>query len=174
MQTTFSTSLAALEPGMIPDDRPVESLNGYNAEATDEIPFGVAVQLSTGNTGMTLLDAAGNLVWGVTAYGTDYSPATSSAPQLGDDGVLPDGHLRIVRKGPVAVRVEETVSPGDRAFVRFANGAVETGRGTFRKSQEVIAGPANSCIDLTAVAVFETGASAGGIAIVNVDFVNEP
>lgn len=42
----------------------------------------------------------------------------------------------VLRRGPIWVKVEEAVAPGDPVFVRFAAGAGGTALGSFRKSAD--------------------------------------
>lgn len=68
----------------------------------------------------------------------------------------------VVRRGPVWVKVEEAVAPGDPVFVRFAAGAGGTALGSFRKSADTA-----TAVQLPGAVYLDT-AGANGLA--RVDF----
>ncbi len=160
--------------GEIADNANVRVESGFNGEASAAIPFGVAVKVdSTEASGRSVKNLASinDAVDSISAL--DFDRQTGTTGDLDANGaVIPKGKINRLVKGKIYVTVEEAVNPGDRAFVRAV---VDTPGGfltlgAFRKSQDVIAGPVNSCIDVTRNAVFRTGAAAGALAVVDVDF----
>jgi len=75
--------------------------------------------------------------------------------------------VECVFRGQVWVTVEEAVSPMDAVYVRFADGATYTQKGSFRKSADTVSSAA------TAAAVtgarYLTTASAGALALVDLN-----
>lgn len=170
-QTSYAEQPAAFA-GMLADATIVKHADTLvQGEASAEIPFGVAVALSTspgtdGTPGKAVLPAAANAkIWGVAVHSHDYDNRT----ELGTTGMKPKVLLSALRKGRIWVTVETAVVAGDRAHIRYAAGAGGSQLGAFRNASVV-----NETIDLTKVAVFLTTASIGGLAMVEVDFTNIP
>lgn len=171
-QTSYVEQPVAFE-GMLADssrtkhaDSMVQAQSG-----TTEIPFGVVVALEAAPSAdgtpakATMPDNAADKLWGIVLHSHDYDTRT----ELGTTGLKPKTALSVLRKGRVYVKVENAVAAGDRGHVRYASGAGGTQLGAIRN-----AAVTNETIDATGQIIFITSASAGGLAIAEVDFTNEP
>lgn len=144
-----------------------EIYSGFSAEPTATIPFGVAVARSASGPGrqFTNLAAGTTGVAGITVYSYNHQPGTTG--DLDSSGNLkPGSQLDILDEGRVYVIVEEAVLPEDRPHVRVAASGANTTIGGFRKSAD----GANS-VDITRQGKFLTAAPAGGLAVLEVDFL---
>jgi len=136
------------------------------AESSAEVPFGVAVAEGADETKAILPAASTAKVIGLVIHSHTYAPSY----ELGTVGIKPKCMLSVLRKGRIWVVVEEAVVPGDRLFVRYASGAGGTQLGGIRKSAVT-----SETIDCTGMGIFRTTqATVGGLAILEVDFSNEP
>lgn len=129
-QTTVQGELAEPFAGAIvnPDDAHLASK--VSAEASAEIPFGVAVLRDATNKdhGVVLphTDAATSapLLAGVVAH----SHAYAKGSELGDSGLKPKVTIQVLEDGQVWVLPEEAVAPGDDVrFRAVAPGAEQVG-----------------------------------------------
>ncbi len=165
-QTSITSKMDAAYAGMMRDDNYDNfTVPGISEEVALETPFGVAVARGTVDDGVKLPAAANAKIKGVVRHSHHYDKTS----ELGTIGLKPKTLMNVLRKGRIYVTVEENVAPGDRAHIRYAAGAGGTQLGAFRKSSVV-----NETLDLTTCAEFQTTALAGGIAVVDVDFTNEP
>jgi hypothetical protein len=166
-QTTIPNTLRALSAGTIDQCQHPEKEGGYNAEASAEIPFGVAVYLDSGTTNGYLLRAGGSdRIQGVSVRLNDYAPALSAAPELGDDGILPEVRVQILRKGSIWVVCEDGCSPDDGLYVRKS--------GVGDQGACLAAAVGGETIDCTKQGTWRTEADAGDVALLEVDFANKP
>jgi hypothetical protein len=129
------------------------------------MPFGIAVKEGTGDNDANLPGAGTDKLAGILLH----SHAYDKNNELGTTGLKPKAVLGVLRKGRVYVTVEEAVVKGDRLFVRHTAGVGGTQKGAVRKS--AVGG---ETVDATKQGVFLTSASAAGLAVLEVDFVNEP
>jgi hypothetical protein len=156
MQLSYSNTNAVGLAGMIADNGPRDVLSRANPSV--EIPYGVAVTKGTTDKDVKLPTTSPEAVamLGVAIISNDIpNTAYGTAPKYPVKSAV-----SVMRKGRVWVKVEEAVTAGDQAFVRFATGT-GTILGSFRKSADTA----------TAVAIpgtrYLTSASANGLAIVD-------
>lgn len=159
-QSTYAQTMTAGFPGMKADlvDDYVRSY--VNAEATAEIPFGVAVVQGAAD-GSAILAVGAGVTWvGVVLHSHNYDPTYD----LGTTGLKPKKTMNVLSRGTVWVQVENAVTVNSRAFMRHTAGAGGTQKGAFRGDADTATAiEARGCRFLTA-------ASAGGVAMLECDF----
>jgi hypothetical protein len=162
-QTSIPSALGIGIEGALADMADYQTTTGFQAEASAEIPMGVMLAKGSGDRSVILVAAANAKLVGILMH--DHSIAGSAL--TGTTGVKPKCPVSVLRKGRVYVKVEENVVAYDRAHVRYAAGAGGTQLGAFRKSSV-----ANETIDISAQAQYLTSASAGGLAVLEIDLTN--
>ncbi len=169
-QSTVSSRNAAAFPGMVDHTEPLTSIRAYwNAEASAEIPFGVAVtrhatdedfgaiKLNTSTAAMATAGLAGIVC---------HSHGYSRDSELGSTGLKPGVEMGLLQRGRIWVSPEEAVSPGDAVRVRVVVAGNEVA-GAFRKSAD-----ASDCIVLNAnQARWLTTCGANGLALLEFDIL---
>jgi hypothetical protein len=154
-QTSYSASSAVAFAGLLGDSSPNKTVHKKNAESVD-IPFGIAVVRGATENAALLPAAATDEIVGVsvhTAWAENQGMSSANGIDNGDQ-------FTVIQEGDVWVKVEEAVSAGDVAFIRFtSDGGDNTQKGSFRKSAD--SGRARKLKG----AKYEIGASAGGYAM---------
>lgn len=165
-QTAVTVNMDAAFPGMLADisKKVVESY--VSGESSAEIPFGSATKQKPGAafTNSALLPVLqADTCNGILLHSHMYSVG-GNLPELGSVGVKPKAPLNILRQGRVYVRLQtgESVVKGDRAFWHIVDQA-------WRNSAD-----GTDTVDLTAQCEFRSTTGSGGVAILEVDFVNLP
>lgn len=146
-------------------------VGAFNTEASAEIPFGFVVArdntspYDVNGNGAKLPAASTDKLLGVTRH----SHAFSNSPNgdLGSTGLKPGAMMDVLRLGRIWAACEDGCSPGDRLFVRYTSAG--TGKGTLRSTD---AG-GSTCIDATTKGEWQTKASAGAVAMIDIDFINK-
>jgi hypothetical protein len=159
-QLTYANNISPGFPGMKVDlvDDYVRSY--VNAEATAEIPFGVAVAQGASDDACILATGAGVTWVGVALHSNNYDPTYD----LGTVGIKPKKTVGALVFGTVWVLVENAVTVNSRVFIRHTAGAGGTQKGAFRGDADTATAiEARGCRYLTA-------AAGGGVAQVQVDF----
>jgi hypothetical protein len=164
-QTSYATNMTRGYAGMRADAGPKDVASFVSEEASAEIPFGVVVAFGASEGLCELPDASTDVLCGVVLAEQTFEVGN----ELGTTGVKPKLPVSVLRKGRVLVRCEDAVTPGQRLFVRYASGAGGTQLGSCRRSAV-----ASETIDATTQGVFLTSASAGGLAVLEVDFTAKP
>jgi hypothetical protein len=160
-QTSYSDTQAIAFAGQLQGIAGQQVDTGVSEEASAEIPYGVGVARGTAADGVLLPTNVNAKMRGVVIHSHNQEPSIA----LGTVGLKPRSCFGVLRRGRVALLVEEAVVAGDRGFVRFAG----TGqKGAWRKSAVT-----NETIDLTAQVEFVTAAGANGLAFADVDFINK-
>lgn len=150
MQTNYSGQMDAAFEGALADSKSHDALSKLAQDAG--MKFGIAVKFGSNAQGVQKLTAITEKVAGILIH------------EHVENGVLNQGmQVALLRKGRIYVMVEENVSVGDPVFVRAVAAGLEVA-GAFRKSQD-----GTDCIDLSAKAQFLSAASAGGLAIVDLN-----
>lgn len=129
--------------------------------AEEAIPFGKLVVLGTDLDTQCALPAASA---DVTDAGKQLGVSLQShamEQSSSRDGYLEKDMVSVMHKGRVYVKVEETVTPADPVYVRYAAGG--DGLGSFGKSA------GSSARAALANARYLKGASSGGLALLEVD-----
>lgn len=183
IQSSYVDQYAAAYAGMIADGGQVRDIKTLmSAEASAQIPFGVAVAFKpspTYDTDATMPANSTDLVAGILVHSHDYARqfvvtqpdgTTATVGDLGTTGVAPGAHLGVMRKGRIWVVVEDGCAVGDRLYVRYSS---HTGVGTQLGAIRATA-DSGYTIDLTKVGQFVTSCAAAGLAMLEVDFTNKP
>jgi hypothetical protein len=163
-QTTLASQTVAPFEGCVVDVVPGGMATATSAEASSEIPFGVCVQNGASDDLALLLAGAAALdLIGIAAH----SHAHAKDTELGTTGLKPKTTFNLLRKGRIYVFSEEAVTPADTVRVRHTAGAGGTVLGRFRK-----AAVAGETFDISLFARWVKSGSAGGLAILEVDFTS--
>jgi hypothetical protein len=165
-QTAYTATMTAAFVGMIADITESEIETYANGEASAEIGFGFGVKQKTGagtDEQAILPTAQGDALVGVVTHSHAYAVG-GNLPELGTVGIKPLVPMNVMREGRVWVQLQSgvSVSKGDRAHYNWNDK-------TWRNSAS-----GTDTIDCTAQAVFRSTAAAGGIALLEVDFINKP
>lgn len=149
-----------------------------NVEASAEIPFGYAVAYkASGTTDQdALLPLAANspILAGIVVrsdvYDRTYTLADgSTGGELGTTGLKPGAMMNVLREGRIWAIAVGGCTPGARLFVqKTVNGATRP-----LGALDSAADGMNS-IDASTQGTWKTTASAGGLAVLEVDFTNKP
>lgn len=159
-QTSVSSSLTKAFAGMKGDSRKDGHDRSFvNAEASAEIPFGVAVAHGSTDEAAILPADANSKLAGVVVH----SHAYDKRVDFGTTGLKPKVSLSVMRKGSIWVQVEETVAPGEPVFARHTASGGNTTKGLFRNDAD-----SATCTQL-GNSKFLTAATAGNLALVDVD-----
>jgi hypothetical protein len=163
-QTSYSNTRTIGFAGMLDGEYRSEVMTMRNDEASASIGFGLAVKRAstTDPTSAKLLTAiTGEKVPGIVVHSHAYD-----SEQLDDDGVLSGERLNVAVSGRMLVACEDGCNVGDPLHVRaVAAGAEDAGA-------LLAAADGTDTIDMTGRGVWETSASAGGLAWLRFDFLN--
>lgn len=167
VQTSISNTLAIGLAGQLAQigdhQNVVESWTNREAAAAG-IPFGIGVARHTVARCAEEFDAVTDKLLGIAVR----SHAHDAASLAGSLAIATGNTFGVLRKGFIYVAVEEAVSDGDPAFCRFtSDGGDNAQLGTWRKSID------SNRARRVRGAVFRSAASAGGIALLEVDFGRE-
>jgi hypothetical protein len=139
-----------------------------NSEASASLRFGTMVKKGTNDGDAKVLSASNDVLMGIVMHSDSYAPQFGGfTGGLSATGLAPKEPASVMTRGKIFVFVEEDVVQGDRAYVRYAAGAGGSVMGRFRKSSV-----ANETIDVTKKCRFATSATAGNLAILEVDMMN--
>lgn len=166
-QTSVATSLTRAFAGMLADSGPHDILSGYNGEASAEMPFGVVINETTTEQKYELPDAGGDKCRGVVVHSHAYSKGPSD-PALGTTGIKAGFPISVLRKGRIYMTVEDGCTAGQRLYTRILAGAGGSQEGAVRTTDP----GGGECIDTRAAMETLSSCSAGGVAVVSVDFDN--
>lgn len=177
VQTSYTDFPAIAIPGQLADDAFNDLITMFNANSSAAMPFGIAVAFKPSPTydtdGATPANStdkiAGILVHSHAHERTFTLPDGSTAGDLSATGLTVGAKLDVLRKGRVFVITQQAVAVGDRLFVCYSAGTVYTAAGQLGNADE-----SSNTIDLTKVGQWLSKASAGGIALLEVDFTNKP
>ena len=134
IQTAVSYNPAAAIEGQIADLNNSD-LRSYAAGV--DITNGRFVVMGATDGRCKLPTATGQITGGTALGIAVYDPMKMVSWPAGTTVPYPQGTtVPVLRRGPVWVKVEEAVVPGDPVFVRFAAGAGGTALGAFRKSAD--------------------------------------
>jgi hypothetical protein len=167
VQSTFSVNHAVAYSGQLADNGPHDIATMRNDESTAEMAFGRAVRFASVSDAQSakLPAAETDKVAGILVL----SHAYDAELELGTTGVVPGAELNVLRKGRIWVTVEDAVEVGSRLWVRAVAGGDPEFLGGL-----CIADDGSDTIDCTNQGVFRSAASAGGLAVLEVDFTNKP
>lgn len=164
MQLDYSQSPAAGYPGMQADTGYKHVISCKNPNVA--IPFGLYVTRDDADGRVKLPTTAAEVTNGNGIAIADFASESINNGQAA--GYPLKSAVSVMRQGRVWVEVEENVVEGDDVYVRHANGnASKVQKGAFRKSVDQVAA-ADTATKIPG-AKYRTSASAGGIAIVEVN-----
>ncbi len=182
VQSSYTDAPSVAFAGMIADNSMVFDAKSFiSAEASAQMPFGVAVAFkpsSTYDTDATMPANSTDKVAGILMHAPGYERTftvplpdgtTGTVGELGATGLLPGAVLSLLRKGRIWVTVEDGCTVGDRLYVRYSANGGNTQLGACRATDD-----SGHAIDLTKIGQYVTSASAGGLAMLEVDFTNKP
>lgn len=178
VQTSFSAAPAIGINGTLDDATDYQILTMKNVEASASIPFGRAVcfKLSSPASDLdALLPAAEtDTVAGIVRFSHGYSRAwTDDAGtvhgELDGTGIRTGFLMDVVRKGRMLLVCEDGCVPGDRLWVRAVAGGDPEFLGGLNNADD-----STDMIDCTKQGVWESTATAGGLAWLNFNFVAKP
>lgn len=134
MQTSYSNTMAVAQAGQLADSGPKDVLSRNNPAVA--VPFGVAVCESTGDDECKLptTSAEASASIGVALRTQAIETSTSASSEYPTKS-----QVSVLRRGRVFVAVEQSVSKGDLAFVRYATGiadSTKTQKGAFRRNYD--------------------------------------
>jgi hypothetical protein len=166
VQTTYETTMPTRIAGQLADRGSADVMTMYNREASAEIPFGRAVKFgsTTDPTSAVCPTAQPDLVAGIVLHSYQYAPGLD----LGDDGILPDRPMQVLRRGRVCVLLEDAVTVGARGWVRAVAAGAELLGGILP------ADDGTDTIDCTGQIVFLEAGDPGDIVIAEVNFSAKP
>lgn len=160
-QTTYNLRRDIGIAGDLADSSPADVASMRNDDAAS-MEFGHAVaHASASDEGSAdkLTAITGEIVAGIAMRLNSYSDT-----QLDADGVVPGNHINVLRKGRIYVKCEDGCSIGDRLFIRAVASGGEIA-GALRASAD-----GSDTIDSSTQGEWRTSASAGGLAVLEVDF----
>lgn len=176
LQTTYSTAPAIGFEGMLEGTYPAMIVTAKNAEASASIGFGRAVvrkAVPTSDLDAVLPSAETDKPFGIVVHSHNYTRTWIDADgnTLGDldtTGLKPGVLLSLLRKGRILVKCEDGCVPGDKLWIR----AVAAGDPEFLGGLNS-ADDSTDMIDATAMGEWQSTATAGGLAWLEVDFTNK-
>lgn len=148
-----------------------------NVEASASMPFGAPVvyKLSSPATPQDVLlpFSSADLVAGLIVKSHAYERAWTDADgvihgELDSVGVITGYGINVLKKGRMIALCTSGCAVGDRLFVSFAAGSVYTAKGQLGNVTDT------NALDCTKQASWQSVAAAGGLAMIDVDFVNKP
>lgn len=158
VQTTYAQAPATAIAGLVADNAPSYSVSGNPDNGVVDAPgLFVARGAAEGTFKLPTSGAEVAAGLGVVAYQPAQIPTNYGVAAL--QGNPP---RRILRRGLIWVTVEENVSDGDDAYVRFATGTAAQ-KGAFRKSAD------SATAAQLPGAKFRGGATAGNVCKVEVN-----
>jgi len=173
IQTSYSTAPATAYAGLLASAH-YESDSLKNVEASASMPFGIAVAFKTAapatNQDVLLPAAQADKIAGIVILSQEYARTHTlagggTAGDLDATGLVPGTMMNVMRKGRIWVTVATGCAVGDRLYIRRAAGTLGSAEN---------AADGTNMVDCTKQGVFVTSCTAGGLAIVEVDFVNLP
>lgn len=173
VQTSVLVTPAAAFAGMLADAVDLDIITLINKDSAS-MPFGIVVAAdpTDGDKMVKLPASSGDNLVGIVVHKHDYArtftlPDGTVAGSLDSVGLVTGTTMSVLRRGHIWVQVLQTVAAYDRLFVSYAVGAPFTAKG-----QSGNAAVGSTTIDSTRIGQFLTSASAGGFAVLDVDFTN--
>lgn len=166
VQTTYSINPAVAFSGQKADTGNDDCLSFVNGEASAEIRFGAVVCQGTAVNEAILPVDANSEALGIVVH----SHAYHKTQELGTTGLKPNVPMSVMRKGRIWVLCRSGCTAGDRLYARHD---ISDGGTEFKGAPEDAA-DASDMLDLSNQGRWMTTASAGEIALLEVDFTSSP
>lgn len=172
VQTSVTVAPAIAFAGMLADLEDNALITLRNSDSVS-MPFGAIVAFKTAapasNEDAILPAASTAKIAGVLVHQHKYSrtftlPDGSVAGELDGTGLVVGTPFSVLRAGVIFVTCEDGCNVGDRLFIRYAGGTLGAARSTDAGG--------STCINANNQGQWLTSASAGGIAMIEVDFRN--
>lgn len=169
VQSTYGFNMTAAIEGQLADDGDHDIIPMRNVEASASIAFGRGVKFggTSDDAGCKLPSAETDKIAGITVHSHAYG--VSPYGDLDSTGVKVGGILNVLRKGRIWVVAEDGCAPGDRLWVRAVGSTPPEYLGGLNNADD-----GTDTVDCTTQGVWLTTASAGGLAVLEVDFTNKP
>lgn len=158
--------------GMLVDGAATNAITMKNAEASASMPFGAIVSFKSGGAtdkDAVLPAASTAKLTGVIIHRHNYErtftlPDGTTVGELDSTGLLVGITFSCLVAGRIYVICEDGCNPGDRLFVRYAGGTLGAARSTDAGG--------STCINANNQGRWLTKATAGNVAVLEVDFRN--
>lgn len=177
-QTSVAARMTALLVGQLADFNSLADARRAtktSEEASAGIQIGVMVKKGTADDGALILTTTTSPLAGIVMLENGYDVPNELVLAT---GYTPKTTFSVLEIGEIAVRVEDAVTPASEVHVRVVTGGtngygtdgVGTGEtvGAFRGTAD-----STDCIEITPFARWLTSASAGGIAVLQIDMRNQ-
>lgn len=174
VQTSVLVAPSTAFAGMLADDAKNDRITLRNEEASASMPFGSIVAFKTSSPAAAedaILPAASTAkLAGIIVHRHNYErtftlPDGTTVGELDATGLVTHVPFSALRSGRIYVICEDGCNVGDRLFVRYSGGTLGAARSTDAGG--------STCIDATNQGQWLSVASAGGIALLEVDFRNK-
>lgn len=174
VQTSITVAPSVAFAGQLYDAAQNDMMTLKNAEASASMPFGAIVAFKTSSPTSdkdAILPAASTAkAAGVIVHRHNYArtftlPDGTVAGELDSTGLVVGVTFSALRSGRIYVICEDGCNVGDRLFIRYSGGTLGAARSTDAGG--------STCIDATNQGQWLTKASAGAIAVLEVDFRNK-
>jgi len=174
VQTSVPVAPAVAFAGMLADANPMSSFTLRNSEASASMPFGAIVAFKTSSPASaedSILPAASTAkIAGVIIHRHNYErtftlPDGTTVGELDSTGLVVGIPFSCLRAGRIYVTCEDGCNVGDRLFIRYAGGTLGAARSTDAGG--------STCIDATNMGQWLSVATAGQVALLEVDFRNK-
>lgn len=133
----------------------------FSEESSAEIPFGTIVKRGAAYNGALQPTVDSDVPFGIVVRSQAYADT-----EIGDTGVKPGALLNVARRGRMWVKCDSGCTAGDTLYVRAVAGSGE------RLGAPEDAADSTDMISAITQAEWRTTATAGGIALLEFDFVN--
>ncbi len=175
-QTSVSNAPAIGYSGqLVGDDQDIITMK--NVEVSASMPFGIAVAFKRSSPVSdmdALLPGSETVIAGIVIKTNAYERTWTDADgvvhgQLDNTGLVTGTLMNILRAGRILVTCPTGCVPGDRLYVRKDIGEAGEAYGTCENASDE-----SDMVDCTEQGVWESTALAGGLAILNVNFIAKP
>ena len=175
VQTSYSDTYKVGFAGLLADGGAHDIMSMVNVDVVS-MPFGVGVIFKASNTTdqdallpLSSSDHVAGIVTFSDAYQRTYTLGDgTTAGDLDSVGLVVGAMLNVLRKGRIWVTAVTGSAPGDRGYLSYNGTGLASAAGLWENAAD-----SGHTIDMTAQTVYVTTALAGGLAILDCDFVNQ-
>lgn len=168
-QTAYNDTMRARIAGMLADSGMKDARTFVSEEASAGIAFGACVARGAGSDGAVLPSGSALKLLGPVLHAHAYDPDPTRGDLNASGEIKPKTEIAVLRRGRIAVPVENACNPGDKLCVRAVAGAGGSVLGLFRKT--AVSGETTAALDAAEVVEGTTGA---GIAVIEWDAMKLP
>jgi hypothetical protein len=167
-QTSVLSPLPIGVAGQLADLWTIENgdvISAISEEVSAALAFGIGVKKGAADDGVLNLTAITDSFYGIIVYSPLFSQPDELNATLG--GLVPRAaHFGLLRMGRVFVFTETNVTPASSVFLRAIGTGPNPLVGGFRGTAD-----STNTIDISAVASWRTTASAGSLAVLEIDLL---